>query len=116
MGVSDSAVGRVVAAEKSTGANASTNVQVQLSANGTELGDAVKLSEKGAEFTLSIPEANQAKGTVVRLAVVNKYNAQITKMVFSAEGGTVTPDPEPTPDVVTKGSSVTFSISGVTPL
>ena len=97
-----------------TGANASTNVQVQLSANGTELGDAVKLSEKGAEFTLSIPEANQAKGTVVRLAVVNKYNAQITKMVFSAEGGTVTPDPEPTPDVVTKSVKETIALASGT--
>lgn len=74
----------------------------------------MKLSEKGAEFTLSIPEANQAKGTVVRLAVVNKYNAQITKMVFSAEGGTVTPDPEPTPDVVTKSVKETIALASGT--
>ncbi len=97
-----------------TGTNASTNVQVQLSANGTELGDAVKLSEKGAEFTLPIPEANQAKGTVVRLAVVNKYNAQITKMVFTTDGGTVTPDPEPTPDVVTKSVKETIALASGT--
>ena len=86
-----------------TGTNGSVKVTVQLSADGTNIGDAVLLDEKGKDFTFAIPEAYQAKGTVLRLATANKYNAQITKMVFSGEGGS-TPEPGPDPEVVKVGS------------
>lgn len=77
-----------------TGTNASTNVIVQLSVNGTNVGDAVKLDSKGADFSFNIPAANQAAGAAIRLTTTNKYNAQITKMVISADGAVVpTKDP-----------------------
>lgn len=81
-----------------TGANASTNVTVQLSANGENIGEAVKLDTKDADFTFSIPAANQAAGTVYKFTVTNKYNAQFTKLTFNAEGGDTPVDPDPTPD------------------
>ena len=73
-----------------TGANASTNVKLQLSANGANIGEAVQLKAKSSDFSWTIPAANQAAGTVYRLSTIagNKYNAQITKIVFN---GTVTP-------------------------
>lgn len=73
-----------------TGANASTNVKLQLSANGANIGEAVQLNAKSSDFSWTIPAANQAAGTVYRLSTIagNKYNAQITKIVFN---GTVTP-------------------------
>ncbi len=81
-----------------TGSSASVAVMVQLSANGTNIGEAVKLDAKGADFKFDIPEANQAAGTTYRLTVTNKYNAQITKMVFSdTEGGSTEEPVDPTP-------------------
>lgn len=78
-----------------TGANASTNVTVQLSANGENIGEAVKLDTKDADFTFTIPAANQAAGTVYKFTVTNKYNAQVTKLTFNAEGGDEPVDPDP---------------------
>ena len=72
-----------------TGSNASTNVTVQLSVNGTNVGEAVKLDTKGGQFAFSIPAANQAAGAAIRLTTANNYNAQITKMVISADGAVV---------------------------
>lgn len=68
-----------------TGSNASASVKVQLSAGGTNIGDAVLLNEKGGNFTFSIPAANQSAGTEYRLTVSNKYNAQISKVVFTVD-------------------------------
>ena len=78
-----------------TGANASTNVTVQLSANGENIGEAVKLDTKDADFTFTIPAANQAAGTVYKFTVTNKYNAQVTKLTFNAEGGDEPVGPDP---------------------
>ncbi len=71
-----------------TGSNASTNVTVQLSAGGTDVGDAVKLDTKSADFTFVIPAENQSD--VCRFTTTNKYSAQITKMVITYESGAVT--------------------------
>lgn len=86
-----------------TGTSGSTNVKLQMSVDGGDnIGEPVALSEKGADFTFAIPEAYQAKGTKLKFLIPSgcKYNAQLTKMVFSTEGsGTVTPDPEPSETV-----------------
>lgn len=101
-----------------TGSSASVSVMVQLSANDTNVGEAVKLDAKGADFKFDIPEANQAAGTVYRLTVTNKYNAQITKMVFT-DTATTTPEEPETPaenykkvSKVTADSSYVFVASG----
>lgn len=80
-----------------TGSNASTNVTVQLSANGENIGDAVKLNTKNADFRFEVPAAYQAAGTVYKFTVANTYNAQVTTLTFNAEGE---PEPEPEPTVV----------------
>ena len=72
-----------------TGSNASINVTVQLSVNGTNVGEAVKLDTKGGQFSFTIPAANQAAGAAIRLTTANNYNAQITKMVISTDGAVV---------------------------
>jgi len=102
-----------------TGASASTNVYMQLSANGTNIGDAVNLNGQSADFTWEIPAANQASGTVYRLytiknSVKNKfYNAQIVKIVFNGEGGGDTPvDPvDPTVPVNTSTAENPYTVT-----
>ena len=74
-----------------TGSNASTNVTVQLYAGSTAIGEAVKLETKDANFTFSVPEANQVAGTVFKLQTTNEYNAQLTSITISDEAGTVEP-------------------------
>lgn len=95
-----------------TGASGSTNVTVQLSADGTNIGEALKLDKQSSDFSFSIPEANQAAGNVYKLATANKYNAQITKIVFTLdeEFSGETPEPDPTPDPTpTTGTKVVKS-------
>lgn len=95
-----------------TGSSASISVTVQLSANGTNIGEAVKLDAKGADFKFDIPEANQAAGTAYRLTVTNKYNAQITKIVFSDTKGGSTEQPEqPVDPTPSNGVKVTLANS-----
>ncbi len=79
-----------------TGTNASTNVKVQLYAGTTAIGEPVTLDTKNKDFSFAIPEANQTAGTVFKIQTTNKYNAQLTTLTFSDEGGSVTP---PTPPV-----------------
>ncbi len=76
-----------------TGSNASIKVTVQLTANGEKIGESVLLNATSGNFTWTIPAANQAAGTVYRLATSNKYNSQITKIVFNGEGGETPVDP-----------------------
>lgn len=73
-----------------TGSNASTNVTVTLYAGETALVSDKKLDTKDFDFTFDIPAANQAPGTVYKLVTTNKYNAQITKMVFTTASTGVT--------------------------
>lgn len=73
-----------------TGSNASTNVTVTLYAGETALVSDKKLDTKDSDFTFDIPAANQAPGTVYKLVTTNKYNAQITKMVFTTASTGVT--------------------------
>lgn len=73
-----------------TGSNASTNVTVTLYAGETALVSDKKLDNKDSDFTFDIPAANQAPGTVYKLVTTNKYNAQITKMVFTTASTGVT--------------------------
>lgn len=98
-----------------TGASASTNVTVQLSADGTAISEDVKLGQQSGNFSFAIPEANQAVGTTFKLATTNKYNAQITKIVFTLDEAFSGESPEPTPDpdpvVPTTGTSVTKATS-----
>lgn len=66
-----------------TGASASTNVKVQFSADGNNIGNAIQLNNKSSDFTFEIPSEYQKAGTTYALTVTNKYNAQISKMVFT---------------------------------
>lgn len=93
-----------------TGASASTNVTVQLSANGENVGDAVKLAEKSADFSFAIPENYQNAGTTYRLATTNKYNAQVTQMVFTLDEAfnSETPDTPVTPVDPTPAGDITI--------
>lgn len=78
-----------------TGSSASTNVIVQLTANGTNVGEAIKLNAQDADFSFSIPAELQAAGTAYKFSITNKYNAQFTKLTFNSDNGPITPD-EPT--------------------
>lgn len=71
-----------------TGSSASTNVTVSLSANGTEIVAATKLSAQNADFSFEIPEASQGAGTVYKFAITNNYNAQITSLTYVKETDT----------------------------
>lgn len=78
-----------------TGATASTNVIVQLTANGTNVGEAIKLDAKDADFSFSIPAELQAAGTAYKFSVTNKYNAQFTSLTINSDNEPITPE-EPT--------------------
>lgn len=73
-----------------TSSGASTSVNVQLSVGGTNIGDAVTLNKQNADFSWSIPAANQGKGVTYKLAAL-KRNAQITKITFTVVDSGVTP-------------------------
>ena len=73
-----------------TSSGASTSVNVQLSVGGTNIGNAVTLNMQNADFSWSIPAANQGKGVTYKLAASNK-NAQITKITFTVVDSGVTP-------------------------
>ena len=70
-----------------TGSNASVNVTVSLLAGTKAIQEDVKLDTKGADFAFEIPADYQAAGTKYTLQVTNKYNAQISKIVFVTEQG-----------------------------
>ena len=89
-----------------TGANASVNVTVTLSSNGEDIESDFKLDAKDADFTFNLPAAYQAKGTVLRLATTNSFNAQITKLIFSENAGE---EPTPTPSVEPAGEGTVAS-------
>ena len=77
-----------------TGENASTNVTVNVTAGSNKIKENVVLDQKGADFAFEIPADYQDAGTKYTLQVTNKYNAQITKIVFETEQGgssTLTP-------------------------
>lgn len=69
-----------------TGANASTNVTVTVSAGTTNLKEDLKLDKKSGTFTIDVP-AGTAAGTTYKILVTNKYNAQITKIELTQVGG-----------------------------
>lgn len=75
-----------------TGATASTNVIVQLTANGTNVGEAIKLNTKDADFSFSIPAELQAAGTAYKFSVTNKYNAQFTSLTINSDNAPITPE------------------------
>lgn len=73
-----------------TSSGASKSVNVQLSVGGTNIGNAVTLDARDADFSWTIPAANQGAGNVYKLAASNK-NAQITKITFTVVDSGVTP-------------------------
>ena len=73
-----------------TSSGASKSVNVQLSVGGTNIGNAVTLNKQNADFSWSIPAANQGKGVTYKLAA-SKRNAQITKITFTVVDSGVTP-------------------------
>ena len=74
-----------------TGANASVAVKVSLLAGTNTINKDVQLNAKGADFAFEIPTDYQAAGTKYTLQVTNKYNAQISKVVFEmGQGGSST--------------------------
>ena len=77
-----------------TGANASEKVTVNVTAGSKTIKENVTLSTKGGDFAFEIPADYQDAGTKYTLQVTNKYNAQISKIVFETEQGgssTLTP-------------------------
>ena len=70
-----------------TGENASTNVTVDLTAGSNTIANNVALNKTSADFAFEIPADYQDAGTKYTLQVTNKYNAQITKIVFETEQG-----------------------------
>ena len=70
-----------------TGGNASTNVKVSLLAGTKAIQEDVQLNAKSTDFAFEIPADYQAAGTKYTLQVTNKYNAQISKIVFETEQG-----------------------------
>ena len=74
-----------------TGTNASVAVKVSLLAGTNTINKDVQLNAKGADFAFEIPTDYQAAGTKYTLQVTNKYNAQISKVVFEmGQGGSST--------------------------
>lgn len=73
-----------------TGSNASTNVKLVFSADGTDV-ETRQLNDKDADFVYNISAEHQASGTVYKLQVAadNKYNAQVTTLTFTKAGGVV---------------------------
>ncbi len=77
-----------------TGGNASKKVTVSLTAGSKTIKENVVLNQTGSDFAFEIPADYQDAGTKYTLQVTNKYNAQITKIVFETEQGgssTLTP-------------------------
>lgn len=71
-----------------TGANASVKVTVSLLVGTNVIQKDVILSEKNKDFEFVIPVSYQDAGTKYTLQVTNKYNAQISKVVFETiQGG-----------------------------
>ena len=66
-----------------TGSNASPNAKVQLSVDGTNVGEPVLLNKKGGDFKFT---CSAAAGAKVRLTTAAAYNAQLTKVVIVASG------------------------------
>ncbi len=74
-----------------TSASASDAVKVSLLAGTNTINKDVQLNAKGADFAFEIPTEYQAAGTKYTLQVTNKYNAQISKVVFEmGQGGSST--------------------------
>ena len=74
-----------------TSASASEVVKVSLLAGTNTISKDVQLNAKGADFAFEIPTEYQAAGTKYTLQVTNKYNAQISKVVFEmGQGGSST--------------------------
>lgn len=74
-----------------TGTNASVAVKVSLLAGTNTINKDVQLNANGADFAFEIPTDYQAAGTKYTLQVTNKYNAQISKVVFEmGQGGSST--------------------------
>ena len=74
-----------------TSASASEAVKVSLLAGTNTINKDVQLNAKGADFAFEIPTEYQAAGTKYTLQVTNKYNAQISKVVFEmGQGGSST--------------------------
>ena len=74
-----------------TSASASEAVKVSLLAGTNTINKDVQLDAKGADFAFEIPTEYQAAGTKYTLQVTNKYNAQISKVVFEmGQGGSST--------------------------
>ena len=74
-----------------TSASASEAVKVSLLAGTNTISKDVQLNAKGADFAFEIPTEYQAAGTKYTLQVTNKYNAQISKVVFEmGQGGSST--------------------------
>ena len=113
-----------------TSSGASTSVNVQLSVGGTNIGNAVTLNKQNADFSWSIPAANQGKGVTYKLAALKK-NAQITKITFTVVDSGVTPglsvaaptftpatgtklyaDNKVTIDCATEGAVITYTVNG----
>lgn len=86
-----------------TGASASKAAVVNVYAGETLIKENLALNEQGTDFTVAIPEANSAAGTIIKIENVSAKNAQLATITYNSEAGAaVDPDPvTPTPDVVT---------------
>lgn len=92
-----------------TGKTASTAAVVNVYAGETLIKENLALNAQDTDFTIAVPEANRAAGTVYKIDNISKKNAQFQSATFSTEAGSVTPDPvDPTPDPVDP-TDATFS-------
>ena len=111
-----------------TGENASTNATINTFVGETQIGETVKLNAKNADFSVSIPEADQVLGAAVKVITVAKYNAQFSKIVieYVADGAASVAAPVITMvagdwmynvemSCATEGSSIYYTTDGTDP-
>ena len=120
--------GTVTKIEVLNSSGCSTNVSVKITDNnGDEIVAAQQFKTKSTTYTYEIPTEKQVKGQVLRLAVTNKYNVQISKITITVEstggGGTGTTVAAPTVsaeyNVVTlscetEGAKIYYTTDGTT--
>lgn len=87
-----------------TGKTASTAAVVNVYADEILIKSDLALNAQGTEFTVVIPDANSAAGTVIKIENISAKNAQLESITYNSEagaGGDTDPVVTPTPDVVT---------------
>lgn len=120
--------GTVTKIEVLNSSGCSTNVSVKITDNnGDEIVAAQQFKTKSTTYTYEIPTEKQVKGQVLRLAVTNKYNVQISKITITVEstggGGTGTTVAAPTVSAeynvvtlacATEGAKIYYTTDGTT--